>query len=205
MIFSYSNVKNAGNTWFDTIKILRDTPQTKIENTGGRLYGIWTPHFGLPSNELIIMFVWHDDQDNKTTDIAQSFLSNLDGIVDVNTRQYKPTVRPMDDKSPDKKGMYVHRWMTFNTADLEEAVALSKEAWVTFEKSFDAKVIGLFQDTNEQNGFTSLMLISWYRDFKAWQDSRNADKEPKSWDNFLKRHRMTRDSLGIATELWILK
>ncbi|MBW2323142.1 MAG: hypothetical protein JRF41_06395 [Deltaproteobacteria bacterium] len=96
--------------------------------------------------------------------------------------------------------------MTFETSDLPEAMALSKEAWVTFEDKFDATVIGLFQDLKEQNGLTRLLLIiTWYRDFKAWQDSRNAEKEPKSWDNFMRRHEMTRENIGLATGLWVLK
>ncbi|MBW2140715.1 MAG: hypothetical protein JRG97_06545 [Deltaproteobacteria bacterium] len=205
MIFTYSVVKHSSNSWVNVIKSLQNTPLNEIKNAGGGLYGIWTPQIGLYSNELIVMFIWPDDLAKDAGEIADRFLLNLEGIVKINTTLFKPTARPLHDAPPERKGMYIHRWMTFETSDLPEAVALSKEAWVTFEDKFDATVIGLFQDLKEQNGLTRLLLITWYRDFKAWQDSRNAEKEPKSWDNFMRRHEMTRENIGLATGLWVLK
>ena len=94
--------------------------------------------------------------------------------------------------------------MNFKTSDLEEAIALSKEACVTYEESFDSSIIGLFQGFEEKDGCTPLLLLTRYKDFIAWQVSRDREKDPKSWNNFRRRAALTRDALGIATNLWSL-
>jgi len=204
MTFSYSIVKSSGNFFLDTIKGLKDTSFDSIIESGGKLYGIFTPGLGLYSSELVVMFVWPDDNNETASSTANNFLQNLDMVVSVKTTMFKPTVRPLNDKAPDRRGLYIHRWMNFKTSDLEKAIALSNEAWVTFEDSFDSSIIGLFRDLEEKDGCTPLLLLTWYKDFIAWQVSRDREKDPQSWKNFRRRAALTRDALGIATNLWIL-
>lgn len=204
MIFSYSVVRNSGSRFMDTIQSLKESSFDPIADRGGKLYGIFSPGFGLHSNELVMMFVWPDNAAEAGKSPVDGFLNSLDKVVSVNTKMFKPTVRPLNDKVPDRRGLYIHRWMNFKNSDLEEAIALSKEAWVTFEGSFDSSIIGLFRDLEEKNGSTALLLLTWYKDFIAWHNSRDREKDPKSWNNFKRRAALMDGSLGISTHLWVL-
>ena len=204
MIFTYSIIENSDNTWLTTARALKDQKMEEIDEARGRLYGCWFPYFGLPGNTAVIMHLWQDDQAAEAVEVAENSLKNFGNITEAETRLFQPTARPLDENRPGEKGMYVHRWFEFNSPDVIEAVELSEQAWVTFEGSFDADVIGLFREIPDNNGVTNLLLLTWYRNFTAWEDSRNQEKEPKSWEIFMRRHQLTRKSIAYATGLYLL-
>ncbi|MCP4752959.1 MAG: hypothetical protein GY866_18890 [Proteobacteria bacterium] len=201
MIFTYSVLKNSSNHWIRTVTELKEVEFPKIADMAGRRYALWYPQFGIPINELIMMFVWSDDRETDAVDVVNDSLQGLNSVVKVDTRLFAPTVRPLDDRPPEKNGLYVHRWMEIGLTDIDEAVALSKDAWITFENQFESRPIGLFREKREIDDATWLLLITWYQNFAAWEDSRNRSKEPKSWKNFARRHELTRESIGFATQI----
>ena len=204
MIFTYSIIENSGNTWLTTARALKEQALVRIDEAGGKLYGVWFPYFGLPTNSAVIMHLWPDELANEAVEIVEQTLQAFDNIAKVDTRLFIPTARPLDDKPPMQKGMYVHRWFEFNTSDIIEAVELSEKAWVTFEDSFDSNIIGLFEEKPDNDGVSNLLLLTWYRNFAAWEESRNREKEPKSWEIFMRRHELTRTGLAYATGLYLL-
>ena len=201
MMFTYSIAKTKSRYWAKAIRALKNTSPDPIEKQDGKPYGTWTPQLGLTSRDFIVMYSWPDDKTDQAVNIAETFLSSIDDVAGVNTRRWKPTARPTDDTAPNRKGLYIHRTMAFNVADIPRVIEMSQEAWVTFEAQFEAKVYGFFQDMDELDGTTTLTLVSWYRDYSAWEDSRNTEKDPKSWEVFYKRGRLTLYSWGISTSL----
>lgn len=200
MIFTYSIVKARSRHWGKVWRALKEAADP-IEKQGGKPYGRWAPQLGLTSKNLIVMYCWPDDNKDQAVNIAETFLLSLDDAAGVVTRRWRPTVRPIDDTAPNRKGLYIHRTMTFNVGDIAQVVEMSQGAWVTFEAQFDAHVYGFFEDMDEKDGTTTLTLVSWYRDYTAWEDSRNTEKDPKSWEVFYRRGRLTLDSWGISASL----
>jgi hypothetical protein len=201
MMFTYSIVKAKSRHYGKAARALKDTPPDAITKQGGKPYGIWVPQLGLSSKDLIVMYSWPNGKADHAANLADTFLLNLDDVAGADTRRWKPTVRPVDNIAPDRKGLYIHRTMVFDVTDVPQVVEMSQAAWATFESQFEARVYGFFQDMDEQDGTTTLTLVSWYRDYTAWEESRNTDKDPGSWEIFYKRGRLTRASWGISTSL----
>ena len=201
MIFTYSTIKAKSHHCGKAIRALKDTPPNAIERQSGTHYGTWIPQLGLTSRDFIVMYSWPDDKANLAVPITETFLLSLDDVAEVSTRRWAPTARPLDSKVPDREGLYIHRTMVFNVTDIPQVVEMSQQAWETFEAQFDAQVYGFFKDMDEKAGTTTLTLVSWYRDYTAWEESRNAEKDPGSWEIFYKRGRLTLDSWGISTRL----
>ena len=204
MIFTYSIIENSENTWLTTARALKDQALVKIDEAGGKMYGVWFPYFGLPVNSAVLMHLWPDELLNDAAGITEETLQTFGNIAEVDTRLFLPTARPLDENPPRDKGMYVHRWFEFNTSDVPEAVELSEKAWETFEDSFDSNIIGLFVEQPDNEGVANLLLLTWYKNFAAWEDSRNQEKDPKSWEIFSRRHQLTRRGLAYATGLYLL-
>ena len=204
MIFTYSIIENSDNTWLSTARALKEQALVKIDEEGGKMYGVWFPYFGLPTNSAVIMHLWPDNLLNEAVRITEQTLQSYGNIINVDTRLFLPTARPLNETPPRERGMYVHRWFEFNTSDVPEVVELSEKAWGTFESSFDSNVIGLFAEQPDNDGVSNLLLLSWYKNFEAWEDSRNREKEPKSWELFMRRHQLTRRGIAYATGLYFL-
>lgn len=114
-----------------------------------------------------------------------------------------PTARPADGAALKGDGIYVHRWFTVATADVDEFVRLSAEAWPKFEGQFQTTIFGLFQaertGQDEAAGQTRLLLLTWYKDHDVWETSR--DPTTESMQIFLRRQALTRHTQACSTLL----
>ena len=84
--------------------------------------------------------------------------------------------------------------------NIEAAVDLSTRGWLYFEDQpdFAAKPIALFEVALKTSSY--LLLITWYRDFRSWERSREPD--PEATKNFVARQKLTHSTVAIATRLW---
>jgi len=167
---------------------------------GSDLYGVFQPQLGFASNEAVVM----------TTGGDGKLLEGLDGVASVETELLTPTLRPADGSSLYRDGwptggIYVHRWFTVEADGVDEFVALSGEAWESFEVNFDAQIAGLFRAERSQGdeaaGVERLLLLTRYGSHGVWEDSRNEAADPEAWKRFLRRHALTRETTGRSSLL----
>lgn len=162
--------------------------QPFLEDQPADIFGVFTSLLGLASNELYLV------TSGETLSLPGQTTFDV-----IETTTLLPTIRPLNREPATKPGVYVFRWFTVAPSNVDEIVRLSGEAWPSFEADFDAEVQGLFV---EESDLPELMLlITWYRDLTAWQTSRAPS--PDARENFLKRHRLTRRALPIATQLHV--
>jgi hypothetical protein len=181
------------------------TINTRILPEAGRsgysLYGIFFGLFGLATNELYLMARRENggpssDEISPLSKLIEEHRFNLR-----ETFQFSPTVRPIEHSQRTRSGIYVFRWFDVFNRDVEEIVKLSDEAWVTFEGDFDSEVQGLFAEKDRSREQGKMLLLTWYRDLSVWETSRKPS--PEARERFLKRHKMTLESLPIATRLYL--
>ena len=198
--FTYSILSAQGNHWRAALATWKNARLDTVKAAGGARYGIWYPHFGLPTNTLIIMYVF-DDPPQPPAGVVSEALGQLDGIADVTTRTLIPTARPVAGTPPDKKGLYVHRWFRIKTEHMHAFVELSEQAWATFESRFAAQIQGLFREEPPEGDETQLLLLTWYDSFATWQASRDPAKDRDAWPLFLRRHELTLQTEAHATDI----
>lgn len=141
--------------------------------------------FGGPSNEILTMTAWVDSADT---------VPAVEGAATGNIETLEPTARPKAIGPLPEGGIYVLRWFTIDTANFEEFVQLSEEAWVSMEEAFDAKIIGLFRAETAPKGQTRMLLYTWYASLAAWEISRDQRPEAgasEAWKRFVRRHLLT--------------
>ena len=194
-MYSYSLVRvKSGRDVF--AKLVSD-----LGELGGDLYGVFQPQLGFASNEAVVMTTGGD---------VGKLLGDLDEVVSVETQMLAPTLRPADTSSLyrdgwPKGGICVHRWFTVEAEGVDEFVALSGEAWESFEVNFDAQIAGLFRAERTQDdqvaGVERLLLLTRYGSHGVWEDSRNEAADPEAWKRFLRRHALTRETTGRSSLL----
>lgn len=180
---------------FDT----RILPEVKA--SGYSLYGIFFGLFGLASNELYLMAM------SENGGSSSGGITPLSGLITehhFNLRegyQLSPTVRPTEHTTRNKSGIYVFRWFLIHNRDVDDIVKLSEEAWVSFEGDFDSEVQGLFAERDRTPEQGRMLLLTWYRDLSVWETSRKPS--PEARERFLKRHKLTMETIPIATRLYL--
>ncbi len=117
----------------------------------------------------------------------------------VTSEIWAPTVRPVSDEPCTRSGLYVFRRFHVLERDVDEVVALSAEAWRTFEHGDDyaAQPMGLFRPAADADGIVRLMLVTWYDGFASWETSRTP--APEARENFARRHALTLTTYAVAT------
>jgi hypothetical protein len=155
----------------------------------GELWGAFTGLFGLAGNEIFV--VSSSDADDRLE------VSPLAAEAEV----WQPTARPLDRQPLTNQGLYVFRRFHVAEQDVDEVVALSKQAWTTFEVSegYAAEPYGLFKPPADEGGIVRMMLVTWYDGFASWETSRNP--APDARDNFRRRHQLTHLTYAVATRL----
>lgn len=139
--------------------------------------------FGAATNELLTISAWPESAGARAVEGAQT--------LDIETLE--PTARPKAIPALPESGIYVLRWFTINSEDLEEFVQLSDEAWVSMEAAFDAIIIGLFRAEAAPEGKTRMLLYTWYASLAAWEVSRDQRPEAgasEAWKRFLRRQKL---------------
>lgn len=168
---------------------------------GNDLYGVFQPQLGFISNEVVVMTSGGD---------VGAALGQMGDVRSVETNLLTPTLRPVEtaplyrDGWP-KGGIYVHRWFVVEADGVDEFVNLSGEAWASFEVSFDAQIAGLFQAArsleDEAAGVVRLLLLTRYGSHGVWEASRSEAADPEAWKRFLRRHALTRETVGRSALL----
>lgn len=164
-------------------------------------YGSFFGALGMATNEVYFLVY------SKQPDLQlKAHLSSPD-IEVLEERNFIPTVRPLEHSARSKEGVYVFRWFDVFRKDVTEIADLSKQAWETFESDFDSEIQALFAEAEETNTDINgedepikMLLITWYKNFTVWENSRTPSPEAKK--NFTRRHALTLEALPIATHLY---
>lgn len=173
----------------------------KAGASGYSLYGIFFGLFGLASNELYLMAIREEDGSFQNGITPLTRLIPEHDFILRESYQLSPTVRPVDHTPRTRGGIYVFRWFDVFNHDVEEIVKLSDEAWITFEGGFDSEVQGLFAERDRTREKGKMLLLTWYRDLSVWEVSRRPPEEAR--ERFQKRHKITIETLPIATRLYL--
>lgn len=170
------------------VQILR---KLVARHSDAAVWGIWHGIFGLASNELILVTTHLGEQDG---------LVLPESINVIELRQLRATARPTDYTPLSQPGIYVFRDFVLDAKDIDEVVALSSEAWQTFEKgeSYLAQPMGLFAPLTPSTNCV-MHLLTWYPHFASWQKSR--DSGPEALQRFAARRALTYSTNAVATRL----
>lgn len=199
LYFNYATLTTSGNSWRPWEQALREDGVAKLTALGGELYGLWSPLFGLASNQIVLMTSW--DSPNGVIPNVTETLMAVDGLVNVDNHMVVPTARPTTNTPPHKPGLYVHRRFLIEPHHVDEAVELSDTAWKTFEQAFEMEVIGFFRTIEPQTELAELMLLNWYPNLAAWEASRNLELAPEARQRFRRRLELSKEMRAIATSL----
>ncbi len=199
LYFNYATLTTSGNSWRRWEQTLREDGVAKLAALGGALYGVWSPLFGLASNQLVLMTRWAAL--DGVIDSVTEALRAVEGIVHVDNHMVMPTARPTTNTPPRQPGLYVHRWFRLAPCHVDEAVELSDTAWETFEQAFEVEVIGFFRTIEPQTELAELMLLNWYPNLAAWEASRNVALVPEARTRFRRRFALSQHMRAIATSL----
>jgi hypothetical protein len=161
---------------------------------GGAIWGAFSGLFGVASNELFLLTHGRGSDPRPNAALADV------GIVEQHL--LTPTARPaVPPPALTRPGVYVFRYFDVATADVDEVVALSREAWVTFEDPtvYASEPLGLFAPADRSTPDARMVLLTWYDGFGSWERSRTP--APAASANFARRHQLTRSTVAFATAL----
>lgn len=168
--------------------------QKRLTDEGTHLFGLFTPLFGLATNEFYV--VTYAEAPHCIDDHLMRH--NLEVLE---RQELRPTARPLTHEARSKPGIYVFRWFKVRPGDVDEIVRLSEQAWVTFEGGFDTEVQGLFRERESDGETGAMLLITQYTDLSVWEASRKP--APEAAENFRARAEITLEARPIATRLVI--
>ena len=175
---------------------------TRLEPSGGRVVGRFVAQLGWAANDTAVLLQGIDDSESMEAvrDLVGAVSAEDARIIDM-----APTARPVGDGplvlAPG--GIYVHRWFTVETPDLERFVDLSAQAWPDFEGRFDTQIFGLFHANQTQTqtafGHSRLLLLTRYADHGVWEASR--DPSTEAMQIFAQRQLLTRHTIASSSLL----
>lgn len=167
------------------------------EADGVRCWGIWQGLLGLASNEVLMMAAVQGEGGVPAT--CRDHLPPDAGVVD--ELALRSTVRPENTEPLHGEGLYVFRYFDVALADCDEIVALSAEAWRTFETTdrYASRPRGLFRPADDGRDRGRMLLVTWYDGFASWETSRAP--APEARENFRRRHELTAGTVAFATRL----
>jgi hypothetical protein len=207
-LFEYQTIRLARGreAWARVTRHLFGAGSAEAKARGGSLYGFFQPQLGFASNEGVVVTSWSSSTPQGNAVIAGAGAD----ILSVSAVELSPTLRPVNATplyAPEKPrgGIYVHRWFTVDAPAFDEFVSLSGAAWESFEKSFDAQIAGLFRAAptaeDEREGVARLLLLTRYANHGEWEASRNEAADPEAWKRFMRRHELTRETIGRSSLL----
>lgn len=202
--FSYSIVETEGGG-DGLLKLAQQKLVTVAAQNNGLLYASWlpaakpadAPFAGLSENQLGLMFAWSDDAEEVIA-ILSDTLKTIDSVSMRSNRLFEAVYLPAGPTVPTGPGFYVHREEKYSLANVEQAVRLSKEAWISWEPHWGVTVVGLFRELGLGNGFDNLNRIVWYPSYEGWMETRNFTEEQKSANLFRQRRGLLIPGSGIA-------
>lgn len=199
-IYEITKIKDTNsNSIFNMIGAFNERILSEAGQSGYSLYGLFLGLLGLASNELFLAVFRGDD---KTYPNGATPLTDLLGSNNLKLQEHyqlTPTVRPIEHTMRTKEGIYVFRWFDVMNRDVDEIAKISNEAWTSFEEGFDSEIQGFFAEKDRSREQGRMLLLTWYKNFAVWEDSRQPSKEAK--ERFLRRHELTIETVAIATRL----
>ena len=172
-------------TWQQRIHDLALSFDPSAHQILGCFYGL----FGLQSSDCFCLISGPADSAPTQERLNPSTLMQIPLIA---------TLRPTSPQVLDQKGIYVFRFWKIAGDQVDKAVQLSSEAWMTFEEGFDTEVKALFRQQLKAEE-ESMLLITWYKNLTAWEASRSPD--PAALENFRQRQALMHSVMPIATRL----
>ncbi len=192
--FCFTRAKARERDW----RALFDRLQAAAPAADIGVWGAWSGLFGIGSNELVLMTTADARVDHAA--MLDAWLTRGSGAI-VEQHLLVATARPSDARPLTRPGLYVFRFFDVHNADVDAIVALSREAWTTFEttQAYRAEPQGLFcqRDRNDARGV--MLLCTWYDGLESWQLSR--EPAPEAATNFRRRHALTLGTIAYATRL----
>lgn len=173
----------------------------RLQADGGRLVGRFTAQLGWAANETAVLLQGIGQESSKA--VRELVDAVVVGAAEVT--ELTPTARPAQEGplvlAPG--GIYVHRWFTVETPDLERFVDLSARAWPDFEGRFDTQIFGLFRASESPAeaaaARTRLLLLTRYADHGVWEASR--DPSTEAMQIFAQRQLLTRHTIASSSLL----
>jgi hypothetical protein len=196
-LYHWARIATTGRNFQTLADQLEATTLSALSREGGKRWMLANGLFGLWTNEVILVTSWPN-----AAEPSAALARNLpDGASIVDQRELLATARPLTDEPPAKPGIYVHRLFGVDGKDLVRFVALSKEAWETFETTSDyaAEPQGLFREREHPAEGGMMLLVTWYDRLESWERSRTPPPEAEA--NFRQRAMLTNRSTAIATRL----
>ena len=170
------------------------------ESATDPIWGVWAGIFGVASNELIVMTT-SEPSGNVSSEMAVD--NRWPDCIRVTSREsLRATVRPKSNESLTRAGLYVFRSFHLDAAHIDRVVALSQQAWLTFETSaeYQSEPVGLFAPTNLTPDST-MYLLTWYDGLASWSTSRAPHAEAQA--HFRERHGLLHSTNAVATRLLV--
>ena len=166
------------------------------ERAGARCWGIWQGLFGVASNELLVMAAAPGEHLDQSVPAALPADAELADSLALHS-----TARPLSIGPLPPEGLYVFRFFDVRLGDCDEILALSTEAWESFEDTdrYASRPEGLFRPHGDGGDTGRMLLVTWYDGFASWQASRTP--APEARDNFRRRHALTAGTVAYATRL----
>ncbi len=205
--FSYSVLTSDTGSGVDLLPELQNSVLPKLENSGAKVFAIWNRASNTNNNlteiaedKLVVMLRW---KEVKATTLSDE-LSAMDGVTNIATSMWEVSLRGSDDAIETGTGFYIHRFNRYLSENVDDALDLSEQAWVTSEPYWENQVVGVWRNldaVDESNGITQLLRIAWYRDWNHWQDTRDIYQEPESAEIFIQRFFLQIDDEGWSGNL----
>lgn len=192
--FTFLRLRAPGRDHRDLARQLRQVTLPAWAAQDAACWGIWQGLFGLASNELIVMLAG-----SGAASLGADPGTPADALV-VDRLDLRSTVRPHSTEPLTRDGLYVFRFFEVPAGSRDELVALSQQAWQTFEATdrYASRPEGLFRPRDDQ-GASRMLLVTWYDGFESWSASRAP--APQATDNFRRRHELTNGTVAYATRL----
>jgi hypothetical protein len=190
-------------SWPRVIAQVQETLRPAAESEGGTLYGLFLPQIGLAANHGVLIRAWRERA--ALDRAAASPLEGIDDLVESEAERWVATVRPEQPSPPREGGVFAHRRFEIAESDWPEFLDLSQQAWVGFEKDFDAQVQGFFRSLDVQSPDARVLLLTRYGSLADWQTSRMAGERTPEQEavraRFQRRHTLTRATIVVTTVL----
>lgn len=202
--FSYSILEAQSNN-VDLLALVRSEILSDVMSNGGVVYALWSPaempedapFAGLTDNQLGLMLAWPDSA-LAHVDALDDALQALESVAVISSRLFEALYLPAGLNVPSAEGFYVHREEKYALDNVNDAIRLSKEAWVTWEPHWGVTVIGLFREIGSAAGLDNLNRIVWYPSHEGWLETRNFTEDMESANRFRERRSMLIPGSGIA-------
>jgi hypothetical protein len=164
-----------------------------------RLSGLFVPQLGWSPKQVALLIERSDDA--AADDALLESVAALPQAETCDTRRLLPTIRPLPGDMLTTGGIYVHRWMDVRATDVDEFIALRREAW-SDRWNFDARAFGLFKEKTDQP-VQRMLLLTRYGSHADWEASRVAtpSRSQREWEAAGKPAATHRQALARSSAL----